>query len=152
MRAERRWAERLVEMVSEGLVPPPTVVAGFAQHYLVLSQVTDRVHESIAQHLEARAQHPRLRDSVAQEQLRVAAQDIRAGLHMVGQPALSVHVHADGDLAVLVGTCVSKNEETGEWDESVAYRMITGLHAGALCVNTLQRWDDRWTPVPDPEA
>lgn len=150
MRAEHRWAQSLVDMVAQGLTPPPTVVAGFAAHYLQLAEVSDRVHEATAQHLELRASHTTLRDTVAREQLLVAAQDIRAGLHMSGQPTLSVHVHASGELAVLVGTCVSKNEETGEWDESVAYRMLTGPHQGRLCVNILQRWDDRWTSHPDP--
>ncbi len=147
VKSARMWARTLVEAVRQGMAPPPEILAGFARDYQQLAEHAGLHMEAAATMLERRAEHRG--GEMVRVHLLAAASDIRAGLHMEdeGAPATPIlHRHADGDEYILVGSCVVKDDQTGEWVDSVCYRAAAGPRAGVLCVTSQQRWDDRFEP------
>lgn len=159
MRTHRQWAERLLGDIDRGDMPPLTLLRAFAQHHVELADHADRITESAARLVEDRAARIRTQEErigsspTAYHALLALSSDIRAGIHTDGSAgSRPVHLHADGDLYQMVAIVELRNDATEEWTEGIAYRALDGARADVLCVTSLQRWDDRFTPVPDPDV
>lgn len=159
MRSVKTWVRTLLETARAGEAPPPFLLTAFAEHYLQLVEHMDRDLEAAALFMEARATAMESRhqgdEATTPESraLRVAAHDIRHGLHrMDDAPTRRTHAHSSGGLVEFLSSSVLvMDEETAGWEQGWAYRDLDGPDTGVLKIALTQRWEDEFTPVSDPD-
>jgi hypothetical protein len=160
MKSVKSWVRTLLSNVRAGETPPPFLLTAFVENYLQLAEHMDRDREAAALFMEARAtametRHKGDEATTAESRaLRIAAHDIRHGLHLMDEPPVRrTHVHSSGTLVeALNSSILVMDEETGSWEQGWAYRDLAGPDTGVLKIALTQRWEDEFVPVEDPDV